>query len=69
MKALSSVAAMVLVLSMTVAQSAGSARTGEQTPRAAVWSPHALIVDLRNLPSVAHVPSAAGGVVSSGGKQ
>jgi hypothetical protein len=50
MKALGSVAAMVLVLSMTVAQSAGSARTGEQTPRAAVWSPHALIVDLPNLP-------------------
>jgi hypothetical protein len=43
MKALGSTAALVLIAALTAASAA-------ETPQAAGWSPHALIVDLRNLP-------------------
>jgi hypothetical protein len=43
MKALGSTAALVLIAAFTAASAA-------ETPQAAIWSPHALIVDLRNLP-------------------
>jgi hypothetical protein len=46
MKALGSTAALVLI----AAFSAASAASAAETPQAAVWLPHALIVDLRNLP-------------------
>lgn len=51
MKVLGSIAAMAMMLALTVAKGgAQTPGTAVATPRAAVWSAHALIVDLRNLP-------------------
>jgi hypothetical protein len=48
MKALGSAAVTALILAATAAN--GAVAHGAETPKAAVWSSHALIVDLRNLP-------------------